>query len=271
MNHPMNTVMTNPDSRWNKRKVLITGGTSGTGMRAAEKLLGAGADVVVVGRDRGRADEALARLEKLGGSVAVAVGDCADYEQAERVVHEAVSHLAGLDVVISAGARGKGDPKPFETMASDEIRDGLMTRFLARVQPVHAAIPHLRGRPGASVVLLTTDAGRHATSGETIVGAYAAAVIQFTKTLARELSRDEIRVNAISMTLTSDTEAWNSIFAGDDFQRKVFEKALSRFPFGEPPTSSEVADAVVFLASAEASQITGQTISVNGGLSFGGW
>jgi 2-hydroxycyclohexanecarboxyl-CoA dehydrogenase len=256
---------------WAGRKVLITGGTSGTGLRAARTLVSYGAEVVVVGRDAERGESAVEELNALGGTAHLALGDCGDYEDACRVVDEAVSALGALDVLISAGARGEGDPKPFLEMTPEEIRAGLMTRFLARVYPVHAALPHLRHRPGANVVLLTTDAGRHATRGESIVGAYAAAVIQFTKTLARELARDRVRVNAVSMTLTSDTQSWNSIFGRESYQKELFEKALSRFPFGSAPTAQEVADVVVFLASSQAAQVTGQTISVNGGLSFGGW
>lgn len=258
-------------SGWAKRKVLVTGGTSGTGFRTAQTLLSQGADVVIVGRDTERAESAMAQLSDLPGSATLVLADCGEPAEAARAVGEAAAALDGIDVLISAGARGTGDPKPFADMSTDEIRTGLTTRFLARVYPVHAAIPHLRESAGANIVLLTTDAARHATSGESIVGAYAASIIAFTKTLARELSRDQVRVNAVSMTLTADTHSWNTIFGSDSFQKKLFEKAAARFPFGRPPSAQEVADAVVFLASREAAQVSGQTLSVNGGLSFGGW
>lgn len=263
---------TGTDPRWVGRKVLITGGTSGTGFRTAQTLVGLGADVVVIGRNEERAAKAVSDLRGVGGGRAWSIlAECADPNEAAGAVGEAVSVLDGLDVLVSAGARGVGDPQPFADMSADEIRTGLTTRFLARVYPVHAAIPHLRGRQGANIVLLTTDAGRHATPGESIVGAYAAAVIQFTKTLARELARDGVRVNAVAMTLTTDTHSWNTIFGSESFQKALFEKAAARFPQGRPPSAQEVADTVVYLASTLASQVTGQTISVNGGLSFGGW
>jgi 3-oxoacyl-[acyl-carrier protein] reductase len=261
--------------QWHGRKVLITGGTSGTGFETARAVVAGGADVVVVGRDAARGQAAVEQLRTLaaqtGGSAGLALGDCTQYDEAARVVSEAVSELDALDVVVSAGARGKGDPKPFADMTPEELHGGLTTRFLARVHPVHAAIPHLRGREGAAVVLLTTDAGRHATRGESIVGAYAASIIAFTKTLARELARDRVRVNAVSMTLTSGTQSWQSIFGEDSFQRELFTRALDRFPFGAAPSAADVAEAVVFLASPKAAHVTGQTLSVNGGLSFGGW
>jgi 3-oxoacyl-[acyl-carrier protein] reductase len=207
----------------------------------------------------------------VSSQVALSVGDCGDYATAARVVDEAVSTLGALDVLVSAGASSTALPKPFAEMSPDEITNGLVSRYTARLYPVHAAIPHLRGRQGANVVLLTTDAGRHATSGEVVVGAYAAGIISVTKSLARELSRDHVRVNAVSMTLTADTRSWERIFQDDGFQNALFAKAVQRFPSGAPPTASEVAEVVVFLASSGAAQVTGQMVSVNGGLSFGGW
>ncbi|RYE41528.1 MAG: SDR family oxidoreductase [Hyphomicrobiales bacterium] len=263
-----------PGPEWHGRKVLITGGTSGTGLEAARQMVTQGAQVVVVGRDTGRgaaACEELQRLADAGGGAHLAIGDCASYDDSARVVAEAVATLGTLDALISAGATGEGDPKPFADMSPNEIERGLATRFLARVQPVHAAIPHLRDRESASVVLLTTDAARHATRGESIIGAYAASIIAFTKTLARELASDKVRVNSVSMTLTSGTKSWDHIFNEDSYQHDLFSKALDRFPLGAAPTAREVADAVVFLASPRAAQVTGQTLSVNGGLSFGGW
>jgi 3-oxoacyl-[acyl-carrier protein] reductase len=258
-------------SGWAGRRVLITGGTSGTGYRTAERLLRAGAHVVVNGRSRERGEAAVARLREASADVALSIGDCADYVTAARVVGEAVAELGALDVLVSAGASSASSPKPFAEMSPDEVTEGLVSRYTARLFPVHAAIPHLQGRPGANVVLLTTDAGRHATTGEVVVGAYAAGIISVTKSLARELSRHRVRVNAVSMTLTADTRSWDGIFREESFQNALFAKAVERFPFGQPPSASDVADAVVFLASPEAAQITGQTLSVNGGLSFGGW
>jgi 3-oxoacyl-[acyl-carrier protein] reductase len=254
------------------KTVVITGGTSGTGLRAAERFLAGGAKVVVNGRSLERAEVALKALQaQFPDAVALSVADCSDYAQATRMIDEAVEAFGGIDVLVSAGASGTGTPKPFADMSPDEIRDSVMTRFLPRVYPVHAAISALRKRPGSSVVMLTTDAARHATSGESMIGAYAASVIQFTKTLARELSRDKIRVNTVSMTLTAGTRSWEKIFGTESFEKHLFEKAIARFPFGQAPDAADVADAVVFLASPQASQVTGQTISVNGGLSFGGW
>ena len=119
--------------------------------------------------------------------------------------------------------------------------------------------------------MLTTDAGRQATPGECVMGAAGAAVIMMTKAMARELSRWKIRVNSVAITITSDTPSWDAIFANPSFEQRLFTKAVERFPWGRPPNADEIADVVAFLASEQANQVTGQTISANGGLSFGGW
>ena len=103
-----------------------------------------------------------------------------------------------------------------------------------------------------------------------MVGATAAMTILLTKSLARELSKYRIRVNAVALTLTSGTPGWDAAFASD-LGRRVFSKAIERFPFGRPPSADEVGDVIAFLSGDASAQVSGQTVSVNGALSFGGW
>lgn len=256
---------------WRDRTVLISGGTSGTGLRAAERFLAGGANVVVNGRSAARGQAALEHLRAISDRAVLSLGDCAVYEEICATVAEVVDQFGGIDVMVSAGAEARTLPKLFADMTPDEIVESLNSRFMARMYPVHAALAHLRARPGSSIVMLTTDGARSVTTGETVIGAYGAGVIQATKTLARELARERVRVNTVAMTLTSGTRSWDRALEADSFHSKVFKKALERFPFGVPPTADDVANAVVFLASPHAAHITGQTTSVNGGLSFGGW
>ena len=253
------------------RVALITGSTGGVGFQVAGMLAARGATVVINGRGQERGDAALKALQGLSGRVYLVTGDCIDPHEAARVVQQAAGLEGRLDVLVSAGAEGRVAPKPFAEMSAEEIVTAYQTRFLPRILPVHAAVPFLREQ-GGSVVMLTTDAARHPTPGESIVGAVGAGVILMTKALAKELSRWRIRVNSVAMTLTSDTPSWDRIFGGDAaFQQQLFTKLNDRFPGGRAPTAQEVAQVVAFLASDAASQVTGQTVSVNGGLSFGGW
>ena len=253
------------------RVALVTGSSGGVGFQVAGMLAARGATVVINGRGLARGEAALKDLQDLPGQVHLVTGDCIDPTEAARVVQQAAAIEGRLDILVSAGAEGSVPPKPFAEMSAQEIITAYQTRLLPRILPVHAAVPFLR-RQGGSVVMLTTDAARHPTPGESIVGAVGAGVILMTKALAKEFSRWHIRVNSVAMTLTSDTPSWSRIFGGEaEFQQQLFAKLNDRFPGGRAPTAQEVAQVVTFLASDAAAQVTGQTVSVNGGLSFGGW
>lgn len=249
---------------------LVTGSSGGIGYRIAEKLAQSGAHVVINSRTAATGEKALAGLKAVSPNVTLALGDCGDYSAARKIVEAAAAINGGIDILVSSGAQGSVPPTPFAEMTGDQLVAAFDSRFYARIFPVHAAVPHLRKRGGA-VVMIGTDAGRHPTPGESIVGVVGAGVIIMTKALAREFARWKIRVNSVSLTITSDTPSWDRIFASETFQSGLFAKALARFPSGRAPTAEEVARVAVFLASEESAQITGQTVSVNGGLSYGGW
>lgn len=252
------------------KTALITGGTSGVGLSVGERLARRGARVVLTGRTRERAVAAVEHLRSVSDDVSFELGDASDPADLTAIV-ERVANVGdgGIDLLVSAGATHDGGPTPFAEMSFEDISRAVERRLYPRIYPVRAALPALRVR-GGSVVLLTTDAARHPTPGESIIGAVGAGVILLTKALAREFSRWHIRVNAVAMTITSGTPSWDRIFASESFQSRLFSKAVDRFPSGRPPTADEVADVVTHLV-ADATQVSGQTVSVNGGLSFGGW
>jgi 2-hydroxycyclohexanecarboxyl-CoA dehydrogenase len=249
---------------------LVTGGTVGVGLDIARRLLRGGAHVVINGRSAERGRAALATLREVGPAVTFAEGDSGDYEVTSRIVKEIVTEHGGIDMLVSAGAESGVGATPFTDMTGEDLAVAFTTRVFPRIFPLHAAMPTIRERRG-SVVMLTTDAARFATPGESIVGAAGAAVIAATKTVAKEMARHGVRVNSVALTLTSGTAAWDRVFANPNFTKKLFSSVLDHFPLGRAPTAEEVAGVVVFLLSDAAGQVNGQTISVNGGLSFGGW
>ncbi len=250
---------------------LITGGTRGIGYAVAQALAREGAQVIVTGRDAARGEEALSGLRGIGTEAAFEAAEAGDHAAMVGVVERTVQRFGGLDILVSAGAAGALGPTPFADMTAAQIEASFNARLYPRIFPVHAALPALRARGSGTVIMVTTDAARHPTPGEAIIGATGAAILLMTKALAREFSRWNIRVNAVALTLTSDTPAWDRIFSKPGFENRLFSKALERFPQGRAPNAAEVAGVVAFLASDAASQVNGQTVSVNGGLSFGGW
>ena len=252
------------------KTAVVTGGSSGIGFSIAKDLLEEGVNVTITGRSAERGEEALGKLRKVSNKVSFVSGDGLDYNSSVAAFQQASRSNGNVDLLVSSGAEGPFGPKPFAEMTPEEIQSSHAMRFYPRIYPVHAGIPFLQ-KKGGSVVMITTDAARVPTPGESIIGAVGASAILLTKALAREFSRWNIRVNSVAITLTSDTPSWDRIFSKQDFENKLFSKALARFPSGRAPTSDEVSKAAVFLLSNDASQVNGQTLSVNGGLSFGGW
>lgn len=116
-----------------------------------------------------------------------------------------MQQLGPFAIFVSAGAQGSVGPIPFEKMSAADIESTISSRLLARIFPVHAAIPVLRARGGGTILMITTDAARHVTSGESMIGATGASIILLTKALARELARHKIRVNSIALTIEPRT------------------------------------------------------------------
>jgi 3-oxoacyl-[acyl-carrier protein] reductase len=253
------------------KAVLVTGGSAGIGWAVARKLAADGAVVAITGRSAETGEQAACKLRELSPRSFFLQGDSCDAASCTAVADAAAHRMGRLDIVVSSGAQNPLGPLPFAQMTPEQIESGFRVRVMGRLLPVHAALPHLRQAGGGSVVMIGTDAARHPTPGESVIGGAGAAIILMAKALARELSRDRIRVNAVALTITSDTTSWDRMFANENFGSKLFAKAVARFPSGRAPTAQEVADVVAFLASDAAAQVTGQTLSVNGGLSFGGW
>lgn len=250
------------------RVTLITGGTTGIGLSMAMTLLAAGSTVVLNGRSEERGRDALAKLDN--ASAFFVAGDCSDADGARRVVEEAVRRAGSVTALVTSGGAAEPRPGLFHEVADSAFVDVYRAQFLNRVFPIRAALPYMR-ETGGSIVIVGTDAGRSATVGESFHGAMGAAKIMLTKTLAREFARWKIRVNCLALTLTAGTESFEAAMTKNDWVTRLYEKALKRFPFGAPPNAEEVASVALFLLSDRSSQVTGQTVSVNGGLSFGGW
>lgn len=253
------------------RVALVTGSTSGIGFRVAEALARRGARVALNGRNEASAQPAIERLAHTKAELIFEAGDASDYGQIGRVIGAVESRLGPIDILVCCGGSGRPGPTPFHELKPEDFLRTFETRVIPRIFPVHAALGSMRTRERGSIVLLATDAGRHPTPGEALLGAAGAATILLTKALAREFSRWKIRVNCVALTLTADTPRYDEIFSKPGFSNKLFSKALARFPFGRAPNASEVAEVVAFLSSDQAAQVSGQTVSVNGALSFGGW
>lgn len=251
----------------NGAMAVVTGGTAGIGRACAEALLAAGAGGVLVnGRDAGRAERARMEIQSRfpAARVVVALGDVAKAEAAEAVMAEAMKRLGRIDVLVNSTG-GNDLPRLLFRTPPAEI-PGILERCLfAQVLSCAAALPYMREAGGGAVINVASDAGKIPTPGESVIGAAMAGIVMFTRALAVEGKRDGIRANVLTPSLTSGTAHYEKVMA-DPFAGRLFSKAEKMAALGVV-SKEELAGLAVFLASSAAAKITGQAISMTGGIS----
>lgn len=256
---------------------VVFGGSEGVGAAVVRLLAGTGANVVISSRGTaGRGHSLAANLDASSrGTVNFIPADMTDPESLESFAERLGAEYDGIDILVVSGGVSASDalgPFRFADMPLESLKTWTESQWWSRLMCLRACLPLLsHERPGVEggrgkVVFVSTDAGRIATPFELAPGGAAAALILSTKVLARELAPRGIRVNTVSISVTLDTPGLTRALTGAG--EKVFRRALERQPF--PVTSEDVAEAVAFFASPASDAITGQTLSVNGGLSYPG-
>lgn len=248
---------------------LVTGSSKWVGKAIALKLAENGADLVINGRNEEPGLETVEQIKSMGRRAIFEQADICSYAEVQQMVDNAIEKLGKVDIlVVSGGASAKPEaslPTFFRSMDPGLYTDFVATRLLSRAYAIKAVLEHMIEKQYGKIIMLTTDAGRWPTPGEAINGAAAAGVVMITKTLAKEFTRWGIRVNTLSISLTISEEGFDQIFASSI--GSVFEKLVKRMPFG-PNKQGDVAEAALFFASPDSDQITGHTMSINGGVSF---
>ena len=235
---------------------IVTGAGQGIGKAVAGKLAGDGATVVVTDLDEATAIETAGGLP---GAVAIAA-DVTDRQRVQTMVDEVVGQFGRIDILVNNAGWDKASPF-IDSDPADWDR-AIAVNLYGVLHTAKAVLPVMAEQGRGSVVNLGSDAGRVGSSGEAVYSAAKGGVIAFTKSLAREMARHQIRVNCVCPGPT-DTALFAS-FAGPKL-REALTKAIPFRRLGQP---DDVANVVVFLASDEASFVTGQTVSVSGGLTM---
>jgi 3-oxoacyl-[acyl-carrier protein] reductase len=242
-------------------KVLVFGGSSGIGAAAVDGFARHGAHVAIhFGRGRERASKIAATAQAQGVTVSTIGGDLCEVGTAARVVTEAAAALDGLDVVINnAGAMvGRARLAEAERSLYDQILD---LNIWPVIEASKAALPYLQKSATPSIINVSSVAAR--LGGGPGAGLYASAkafITNYTRSMARELAADGIRVNAIAPGLI-DT-AFHA-----DTPSEVFESFAGNVPLGRAGKPEECTGSLLFLASAAMSgYITGHSLEINGGL-----
>jgi 3-oxoacyl-[acyl-carrier protein] reductase len=239
---------------------LVTGGSRGIGRAVAQRLAADGFTVAVNYRARGdAADQAVASIVEAGGTARAYEADVTDVQQADRLVAEVIDEYGGLDVLVNnAGVTRDG----LLMKMTEEDWDAVLDTNLRSVFAVtRAAIrPMMRQRSGR-IVNMTSIAGLSGNAGQTNYAASKAGIVGFTMSLAKEVGSRGITVNAVAPGYIP-TELTAAL------PEALLEEARKRTPLARLGTVSDVAGAVSFLASDDASFITGQVLRVDGGMVF---
>jgi 2-hydroxycyclohexanecarboxyl-CoA dehydrogenase len=240
---------------------VVTGGASGIGQATAEKLAAQGATVCIgdIARERGEAAAAAIRSK----------GHEADYHALDLTNPDSVKEFAASvlkrhgNVHVLINGAGWSKTTPF-LQTDDAFWDKVLNlNLIGPMRLTKQFLPKMVESNWGRIVNISSDAGRVGSLGETVYSAAKAGLIGFTKSLAREGARFNVTVNCVCPGPT-DTPLLAEV---DQKYRDAFVKAIPMRRFGKP---TEVADAVVFFASQNADYVTGQILSVSGGLTMAG-
>jgi 3-oxoacyl-[acyl-carrier protein] reductase len=230
---------------------LVTGGSRGIGRAIVEELSSAGYQVAFTYAGNQAAAESLAGVAKSYQA------DSRNFARAEQVVADVQTSLGPVDVLVNnAGIKRDSALHNMDPAAWQEVIDTNLTGTFNYCRALMKSLI----RHGGSVINVTSVSGIIGMAGQTNYSASKAGVIGFTKALAREVARFGVRVNAVAPGFI-DTDMTASM--DENARRKLY----SQIPLGKPGTPKQVARAVVYLASEDAAYITGQVLTMDGGLS----
>src|SRR5882757_9360453 len=246
------------------RVVLVTGAGQGVGEGIATAMAAQGASVAVNDLVGKRAEQVLDRLLRAGARACAGPADVTDLDAVRAMVADVERQLGPIDVLVNnAGIPSSGVA----------LRPFVDVNLYGVLHCTHAVLPGMKARKWGRIISVTSDAGRTGEAGLAVYAASKAAGAAFTRSVAKEVGRDGITCNSISLGTIAARAAEPGESGGDvsgddvsgDADAERLARQLRRYPVGRLGRPSDVAAAAVWLASEEASWVTGQTISVNGG------
>ena len=247
------------------KTALVTGGAQGIGRAISVALARQGANVAIADLDETIARQTADLINKEFGRAMAVQADITDAEKVKKAVAAIKEQFGPVDILVNNA--GWDRMIPFVKTTPEFWDKVIDINYKGVLNCVYSVIPDMIERKHGKIINIGSDAARVGSSGEAVYAGAKAAIIAFSKSLAREVARNQITVNVICPGPT-DTPLTQQMKQESEFATKVLSKMDKIIPLGRTGTPEEIGAATVFLASKEADFITGQTLSVSGGLTM---
>jgi 3-oxoacyl-[acyl-carrier protein] reductase len=242
------------------RVAIVTGSSRGIGRTIAKELALRGAAVVVnYHKSAAAADEVVSDIQSAGGQAQALQADVSDFKEAQGLIKFAIETFEGLDILVNNA--GITRDKLIMMMTEEDWDVVQATNLKSAFNCSKPAVRYMMRKRYGRIINITSIAGQMGNPGQTNYSASKAGQIGFTKALAREVGSRNITVNAIAAGYV-ETDIWAGV------PDEAREAILSMIPLERKGETQEIADAVAFLASDQASYITGQVIGIDGGITM---
>ena len=254
-------------SKLQAKTVIVTGGAGGIGGATCRRFAAEGAKVAVFDMNLEAAEQVAADIRAAGGQAAAFKCDITDRAAVDAAVAATEAQLGPVDVLVNNA--GWDVFKPFVKTVPAEWSKLIDINLTGALHMLHAVLPGMAERKAGRIVNIASDAARGGSSGEAVYSACKGGLVALSKTLAREHARQNITVNVVCPGPT-DTALLAGVAEGARDPAKLLEAFRSAIPLGRLGQPDDLASAIVFFGSDDAAFITGQVISVSGGLTMHG-
>ena len=253
--------------RFQNKTVVVTGGGGGIGGATCRRFAGEGASVAVFDLNLDAAEKVAAGIRAEGGRAQAFRCDITDRASVDAAVIEAEKSLGAIDVLVNNA--GWDVFKPFTKTEPAQWNKLIAINLTGALHMHHAVLPGMASRKKGRIVNIASDAARVGSSGEAVYAACKGGLVSFSKTIAREHARHGVTVNVVCPGPT-DTALFADYKEGAGNPEKLMEAFTRSIPLGRIGQPDDLPGAIVFFASDDAAFVTGQVLSVSGGLTMNG-
>jgi len=250
--------------RLTEKVALVTGAAQGIGRAIASRLADEGAKVALADIQIDAAEQAAAEIRRTGATAIAVALDVTKLDDAIAVADRVEHELGPIDILVNNA--GWDVLMPFVETTPEFWDKVIAINYRGMLNCCKAIAPRMQSRSSGKIISISSDAARVGSSGEAVYAGCKAAIVGFSKTLARELAANHINVNVVCPGPT-DTALLKTAMAG---REKVLDAMARGIPFRRLGQPADLAGAVAFFASSDSDFVTGQVLSVSGGLTMAG-